>query len=283
VTTVLFVRHGRTSANAGGVLAGWTPGVHLDDTGRAQAAALGERLQPVPLAAVVTSPLERCRETVAPLVAGRDGLALQIDDRVGECHYGDWQGQELKKLAKDPLWRVVQAHPSAVTFPGDGGESMRDSQARGIAAVRDWNALLGPDATYLVCSHGDLIKSIVADALGLHLDLFQRLVVDPCSLTVIHYTELRPFLVRLNDTGGGVEALLPPKRRPRRSRKRRQEESDAVVGGGAGNAATGGGGTGPTATGATGGGGTKPTGGRTGSGPTGTGATGGGGIGGLGA
>ena len=234
VTTVLFVRHGRTAANTAGLLAGWTPGVHLDDTGRAQAAALAERLRPVPLSAVVTSPLERCQETVAALLADRDGLAPQVDARVGECHYGDWQGQELKKLAKDPLWRVVQAHPSAVRFPGDGGESLRDSQARGVAAVRDWNARLGPDATYVVCSHGDLIKSIVADALGLHLDLFQRLIVDPCSLTVVHYTELRPFLVRLNDTGGGVDALIPPKRRPRRSRRRRQDESDAVVGGGAG-------------------------------------------------
>jgi probable phosphomutase (TIGR03848 family) len=263
VTTVLLVRHGRTSANAGGVLAGWTPGVHLDDTGRAQAAALAQRLLPVPLAAVVTSPLERCLETAAPLVSGRDGLEPQVDDRVGECHYGDWQGRELRKLAKDPLWRVVQAHPSAVTFPGDGGESMRDSQARAIAAVRDWNARLGPDATYVVCSHGDLIKSVVADALGLHLDFFQRLVVDPCSLTVVHYTELRPFLVRLNDTGGGVEALLPARRRPRRSRRRHQE-SDAVVGGGAGSGETGTGttgrgetGTGTTGTGTTGGAGTS--------------------------
>jgi probable phosphomutase (TIGR03848 family) len=238
VTTVLLVRHGRTAANTGGVLAGWTPGIHLDDTGRAQAAALAERLRPVPLAAVVTSPLERCQETVAALLADRDGLAPQVDARLGECHYGDWQGQDLKKLAKDPLWRVVQGHPSAMTFPGDGGESLRDTQARGVAAVRDWNARLGSDATYAVCSHGDVIKSIVADALGLHLDLFQRLVVDPCSLTVVHYTDLRPFVVRLNDTGGGVDALIPPKRRSRRSR-RSQDESDAVVGGGAGPAGAG--------------------------------------------
>jgi probable phosphomutase (TIGR03848 family) len=247
VTTVLFVRHGRTAANAGGILAGWSPDVHLDDTGRAQAAALGKRLRPVPLAAVVTSPLERCQETVAALLVGRDGLTPQVDDRLGECRYGDWQGQELKKLAKDPLWRVVQAHPSAARFPGDGGESLRDTQSRAIAAIRDWNARLGPDATYAVCSHGDPIKCVLADALGLHLDLFQRIVVDPCSLTVVRYTELRPFVLRLNDTGGGVEALLPPKDPAGRERQcleehseeHREEDSDAVVGGGAGSAGAG--------------------------------------------
>jgi probable phosphomutase (TIGR03848 family) len=234
VTTVLFVRHGRTAANVGGNLAGWSPGVHLDGTGRAQAAALAERLRPVPLAAVVTSPLERCQETVAALLAGRDGLAPQVDDRLGECRYGEWQGQELTKLAKEPLWRVVQAHPSAARFPGDEGEALRDTQWRAVAAVRDWNARLGADATYVVCSHGDPIKCIVADALGLHLDLFQRLVVDPCSLTVVRYTELRPFVLRLNDTGGGVEALLPPERPASGARQCPEEESDAVVGGGAG-------------------------------------------------
>jgi probable phosphomutase (TIGR03848 family) len=227
VTTVLLIRHGRTAANTSGLLAGWTPGVHLDDAGRAQAAALAERLRPVPLVAVVTSPLERCQETVAALLAGRDGLGPEVDDRVGECHYGDWQGQELKKLAEDPLWRVVQAHPSAVRFPGNGGESLRGMQERAVDAVREWNARLGPDATYAVCSHGDVIKSVVADALGLHLDLFQRIVVNPCSLTVIQYTEFRPFVVRLNDTGGSVEALLRPERQ-------RHEDSDAVVGGSAG-------------------------------------------------
>jgi probable phosphomutase (TIGR03848 family) len=231
VTTVLLVRHGRTASNTGGVLAGWTPGVSLDDTGRAQSGALAARLAPVPLAAVVSSPLERCVETAQLLAAGRDGREVQLDDRLGEAHYGDWTGQELKKLAKDPLWKVVQAHPSAATFPGEDGESLRDTQARAIAAVREWNAKLGPAATWLACSHGDVIKAVVADALGIHLDLFQRIVIDPCSLTVVTYTDLRPFVVRVNDTGGDVQALMPPKRR--RSR-RRAADSDAVVGGGAG-------------------------------------------------
>ena len=128
---------------------------------------------------------------------------------MGECRYGDWTGKPLKELEKDPLWPVVQAHPSAVRFPGSDGESMLDMQHRAVTAVRDWNARLGKDATYLVCSHGDVIKAIVADSLGLHLDQCQRIVADPCSLTVIRYTPLRPFLLRLNDTGGGVDDLLP--------------------------------------------------------------------------
>ena len=224
MTTVLLVRHGKT-AMTGPVLAGWTPGVSLDETGVAQAEAVAARLASVPLAAVVTSPLERCVETASHLTAGR-GLQLEVDDRLGECRYGDWTGKELKALAKDPLWKVVQAHPSAVTFPN--GEALRDSAARAVDAVRDWNTRLGPEATWLACSHGDIIKAIVADALGLHLDAFQRIAVDPCSVTVIRYTELRPFVVRLNDVGGSVADLLPPKK------GRRRRSSDAAVGGGAG-------------------------------------------------
>lgn len=226
MTTVLLVRHGLT-AMTGPVLAGWTPGVLLNDRGREQAAALAERLLPVPVAAIVSSPLERCQETAAALATGRD-LAVETDDRLGECRYGDWTGQELKKLAKDPLWKVVQAHPSAARFPN--GEALRETQARAVDAVRAHNERLGDDATWVAVSHGDVIKALVADALGLHLDLFQRIQVDPCSVTVIRYTPLRPFVIRLNDVGGAVDDLLPPKRRSRR----RTPSSDAAVGGGAG-------------------------------------------------
>ena len=226
MATVLLVRHGLT-AMTGPILAGWTPGVHLDERGQGQAKALGQRLAGVPVTAIVSSPLERCQETAAALAAGRD-ISVETDDRLGECQYGDWTGQEIKKLMKDPLWKVVQAHPSAAAFPG--GEALRDTQARAVNAVRDHNARLGDDATWVAVSHGDVIKSLVADALGMHLDLFQRIQVDPCSLTVIRYTSLRPFLLRLNDTGGGVDDLKPPKRR--RSARR---SSDAVVGGGGGS------------------------------------------------
>ena len=230
MTTVVLVRHGLTHLT-GPVLAGWTPGLHLDERGEKQAAAVAERLRPLPLAAVVSSPLDRCLDTAGAILAGRD-QPLEVDDRLGECRYGDWTGRPLKELAKDPLWKVVQAHPSAVVFPGPEGEALRDTQARAVAAVRDWNARLGPDATWLACSHGDVIKAVVADAMGLHLDQFQRIAIDPCSVTVIRYTELRPFVVRVNDTGGGVAALLPPTKKGRR----RKASSDAVVGGGAGAA-----------------------------------------------
>jgi probable phosphomutase (TIGR03848 family) len=211
-----LLRHGRTASNAEGGLAGHSP-VGLDEVGRAQAAAAGQRLRAVPLAAVVTSPLPRCRETVALALPDRDSA---VDDRLVECGYGDWQGRPLKELAEDPLWPVVQLRPSAVRFPGEGGESMAAMAARAVAAVRDWDAKLGQDAVWLACSHGDVIKAIVADALGLHLDLFQRIVIDPASVTAIRYTPTRPFLLRLGDTG---ELGFPP-----------PEGSDAAVGGGAG-------------------------------------------------
>ena len=229
MTTVILLRHGRTTANTSGVLAGWTPGVELDETGAAQVQAVGERLAKVPLAAVVSSPLERCVQTAAALVDGRD-VAVRTDDRLGEARYGDWTGRALKELVKEPLWKVVQQHPSAAVFPGDEGEGLAQTQARAVAAVRAWNATLGPEAVWVAVSHGDVIKSILADALGLHLDQFQRIVVDPASISVVTYTDTRPFVVRVNDTGGDVSALIPPPRKGRR----RKRSSDAVVGGGAG-------------------------------------------------
>jgi len=234
VATVILVRHGRTAANAGGVLAGWTAGVHLDDTGREQAEATAQRLSVVPLAAVVTSPLERTRETAAAILAGREPRPpLHVDERVGECRYGDWTNQPLKTLAKDPLWKVVQAHPSAAEFPGDDGETLRAVQARAVDAVRDWNSRLGDDAVYAVFSHGDVIKAVLADALGMHLDEFQRIVVDPCSVSVVRYTPVRPFVLRTNDSTGPLDAFEPPKKK----RRRKGGGSDAVVGGGAGGGA----------------------------------------------
>ena len=232
MTLVLLVRHGLT-AGTGAVLTGRTPGIPLDDRGREQAAALAARLSAVPLDAIITSPLERCRQTADAIASARNGhpLAVQEDERLAEVRYGDWTGKPLKRLAKDPLWRVVQAHPSGVRFPGEDGESMPDVQHRAVGAVREWNARLGRDATYLICSHGDVIKSLIADSLGMHLDLFQRIQVDPCSLTAIRYTPFRPFLLRMNDTGGTVSGLVRPDRRPRRARQR---DEDAVIGGGAG-------------------------------------------------
>jgi len=232
VATLILLRHGRTTSNAGGTLAGHQP-TELDESGRAQSLAVGQRLSAagVALATVVSSPLIRCRQTVELALPG---AVPEIEPRLIECGYGEWEGQPLKSLAKQPLWQVVQAHPSGARFPG--GESMAEVSARAVAAVRDWDARVtaqhGPDAVWLACSHGDVIKSIVADALGMHLDVFQRIVIDPASLTLIRYTPLRPFLLRANDIGGDLSGLRPAKRRTRR-----RNSSDAVVGGGAGPAA----------------------------------------------
>jgi probable phosphomutase (TIGR03848 family) len=230
VATVLLLRHGRTTANASGGLAGRQP-VELDDTGRAQAARVGERLRPLPLAAVVSSPLIRCRQT---LEVALPDVRPVLEDGLIECGYGDWEGKPLKTLAKDPLWPVVQQHPSAAVFPN--GEAMAAMAARAVGAVRAWDTRVaadhGPDALWLACSHGDVIKAIVADAMGLHLDQFQRIVADPASVTVIRYTPTRPFLLRLNDTAD-LAGLVPPKRRRRRG-TRAAATSDAAVGGGAG-------------------------------------------------
>jgi probable phosphomutase (TIGR03848 family) len=238
VTTLLLVRHGLT-AMTGPVLAGWTPGVGLDDRGREQVSALARRLGPVPVAAVVSSPLDRCVQTAEAVAAARPGGAevkVQVDDRFGEVRYGDWTGRPLKELAEEPLWKVVQNHPSAARFPGAEGEAMADAQHRAVGAVREWNARVaaehGENAAYVACSHGDIIKAIVADAMGLHLDQFQRIQVAPASLTVIRYTELRPFVVRVNDVGGSVQDLLPPPGE-RNGDRRAGGDGDAAVGGGA--------------------------------------------------
>ncbi|MGW2346288.1 histidine phosphatase family protein [Streptomyces sp. NPDC001661] len=224
--TLILVRHGRSTANTAGVLAGRTPGVALDERGAEQAARLPERLSGLPLAEIVSSPLQRCRETVAPLLAARPELTLRTEEGISECDYGDWSGRKLAELTDEPLMQVVQQHPTAAAFPG--GESMRQMQHRAAEAVREWNARVerehGEDAAYVMCSHGDIIKSLVADAIGLHLDLFQRISVEPCSITAIRYTRLRPFLVRLGDTGDF--ASLAPRETP--------QGGDAPVGGGAG-------------------------------------------------
>ncbi|MFI9764195.1 histidine phosphatase family protein [Streptomyces sp. NPDC051963] len=224
--TLILVRHGRSTANSEGLLAGWTPGVALDERGATQAAALPGRLAELPISEIVTSPLQRCQETIRPLLDARPGLTAHTDDRIGECHYGDWSGRKLAELMDEPMMQVVQAHPSAAQFPG--GESMRAMATRAAEAVREWNARVerdhGADAVYLMCSHGDIIKSLVADSLGLHLDLFQRVSVEPCSITAIRYTRLRPFLVRLGDTGDF--ASLAPREEP--------PSGDAPVGGDAG-------------------------------------------------
>ncbi len=231
MATLILVRHGRTTANATGVLAGRTKGVRLDEVGREQAARAGERLSAVPLTALVTSPLERTRETAAA-IGSRQATPLRasIDRSLIECDYGDWQGQPLATLVKDKLWRTIQQQPSAVTFPG--GESMVDIAARAVASVRRRDAQLSADhgdsAVWAAVSHGDVIKAIVGEALGQHLDLFQRIIIDPASITVIRYTADRPYVLAVNTHSGDLGHLAPTKQ------KRRKKSTDAALGGGAG-------------------------------------------------
>lgn len=228
MATVLLVRHGRTTANATGVLAGRTPGVLLDAVGHEQAARTAERLSAVPLVAVVTSPLERCRETADAVLARQDPApALRVDDRLTECDYGAWQGRPLRELADEPLWRTVQGQPSAAVFPG--GESLAAMQARAVAAVREQDAAVeaehGPGAVWAAVTHGDLVKALLADALGMHLDLFQRLHAGPASVSVVRYGPTRPEVVATNTDAGDLSWL-----------RAAAPAGDAAVGGGAGAA-----------------------------------------------
>ncbi|MFN8196121.1 MAG: histidine phosphatase family protein [Nocardioidaceae bacterium] len=229
MATLLLVRHGRTQANTAGVLAGRTGGVRLDDLGRAQAQRVGARLGGVPLAALVSSPLVRCRQTgEAILAAQQSPPAPTVERALTECDYGDWQGRPLRELAKEKLWHTVQVQPSAAGFPG--GETLPDMQARAVSAVRRHEAAVvaehGPHAVWVAVSHGDVIKAVLADALGLHLDLFQRIQVDPASVSVVRYTPDRPYVLGMNTHEGALDwtAAKPPARRRR----------GAEVGGGAG-------------------------------------------------
>lgn len=231
MATVILVRHGRSTANTSGVLAGRSGGVPLDDTGIAQAERAGARLAAVPLAAVVTSPLERCRQTARRIVAAQPGEpAVRVERGIQECDYGEWTGRPIKDLAKEKLWTTVQQQPSAAQFPG--GESLSAMMARAVAAVRRIDAEVsaehGEHAVWVAVSHGDIIKALLADALGMHLDLFQRLHVDPASLSIIRYTATRPFVLGSNTHEGDLTWLRPARKRSSRRR------NDAVVGGGAG-------------------------------------------------
>jgi probable phosphomutase (TIGR03848 family) len=238
MTTVLLIRHGRTAANTAGVLVGRTSGIELDEAGVQQVAALATRLSGVQLRAIVTSPLRRCRQTAQALISAQsDGCLMTVEQGLVECGYGDWTGKSLRDLSKDKLWSAVQQQPSAVRFPG--GESMSEMSARAISAVRAWNARMeaehGPDAVWAAVSHGDPIKAVLADALGMHLDSFQRIVVDPASISIVRYTAARPYLITANSTGVDLAALFAPPRRKARGR-RSKTSRDAAIGGGLGAA-----------------------------------------------
>lgn len=226
MATVILVRHGRTTANATGLLAGRAVGVNLDQIGQEQAALTGDRLAIVPLVGVVSSPLERCQQTARLILDRQTGSPFApVEADLTECDYGRWQGRLLKDLATEELWPKVQSQPSAVVFPG--GESMAAMQARSVAAIRRHDAAFeaehGPGAVWAAVSHGDIIKSILADALGMHLDLFQRINVGPASISIVNYGVSRPSVYASNTDAGDLSWLA-----------KHIHSGDVPVGGGAG-------------------------------------------------
>lgn len=225
--TVILLRHGRSTSNTAHTLAGRSAGVDLDERGAEQALELVDRVGDLPVRAIVRSPLLRCQRTVEPLAAAL-GVAPEIDERLVEVDYGSWTGRKIGELVKEPLWSVVQQQPSAAVFPD--GEGLAHVQARAVAAVREHDRKLatehGGDALWIACTHGDVIKAVLADALGAHLDTFQRITADPASMSVIRYTDVRPFVLHINHTGGRLTAGLVA--------KPDVPAGDAVVGGSSG-------------------------------------------------
>ncbi|MGL5864116.1 MAG: MSMEG_4193 family putative phosphomutase [Phycicoccus sp.] len=227
---VLLARHGHSTANADGVLAGWSDGVGLTDSGRQQAERLRVRLDGTTVRRVASSPLQRCRETVALAAPAAEVIT---DDGLGECRYGAWTGRRLADVAKDPLWRVVQDDPARARFPDDDrfpGESMAEMADRVLVAVRAHDAAVeaehGPAAVWVAVSHGDPIKAVVAEAVGAGLAGLQRVRVDPGSVSAVYVSAARMVLLASNTVDGALAPLVgvPTAHRP----------GDSTVGGGAG-------------------------------------------------
>jgi probable phosphomutase (TIGR03848 family) len=230
--TVLLLRHGRSTSNTAHTLAGRSEGVDLDDHGREQAAALVDRIGTLPIRAIVRSPLLRCERTVEPLAAAL-GLEALVDERISEVDYGTWTGRKIGELVKEPLWAVVQQQPSAAVFPE--GEGLAGVQARAVAAIREHDRRLADeneaDVLWVACSHGDVIKAVLADALGTHLDSFQRINADPASVSVVRYTTLRPFVIHVNHTGAALNSALSAPPAAKESQDTDVPAGEAVVGG----------------------------------------------------
>jgi probable phosphomutase (TIGR03848 family) len=204
-TLFLLVRHGLTPTT-GKILPGRAPGLHLADTGQAQAQAAADRIAALKqVDAIYSSPLERARETAAPIAKTR-GLKVHADKGLLECNFGEWTGAELKKLMKLPEWGTVLRAPSTFRFPG--GESFTEMQGRMVNTIDRLRA--AHQGGVVVCvSHADTIKAAVAHAMGTHIDLFQRIVISPCSITAIAYSPGGPVVLTVNSTGGSLAELRP--------------------------------------------------------------------------
>jgi probable phosphomutase (TIGR03848 family) len=205
VTTVLLVRHGTTSST-GTLLPGRAAGLHLTDTGVEQAERAGARIAELKkVDAIYSSPLERARQTAAPIAAAT-GLKVKVDRGLLECDFGDWTGAELANLMKLPEWRTVQKAPSTFRFPN--GESFTEMQVRIVSAL-DRLRTQHPGGTIVCVSHADPIKAAMAHALGTHLDLFQRIVISTCSISAVGFTTDGPIALTVNSTGGSLRELQP--------------------------------------------------------------------------
>lgn len=201
MTKLVLIRHGRSTANADGVLAGRMPGVSLDDVGRRQAEQLRALLAGAQVTAAYTSPVERCRQT-AEIAGFPDALVLE---ELTECDYGEWTGAKLQSLANEAVWTEIQDTPSRVTFPG--GETMAGMFERVTGAATDLAGRHGPEDTVVVFSHGDPIKAILAHAFGMPLDEFQRVHVAPGGVSVIDYRAGQPMVLCVN-AGGDIGPML---------------------------------------------------------------------------
>ncbi|MFL5737241.1 MAG: MSMEG_4193 family putative phosphomutase [Actinomycetota bacterium] len=217
MSLLLLVRHALTDST-GKRLTGWQPGVHLSEKGERQAEALAERLFPLPVAAIYSSPLERCRETARPY-ASRARLSVRVKPQVGELKFGHWTGRSLRQLSRTNLWSVVQTTPSLARFPG--GESVAEGQARAVEEV-ERIAERHPNEIVAVFSHADVIKLVLAWFTGVHLDLFQRLSVSPASVSAVALGSGPPRILCVNDTADLAGLAEPPPAKAARAPARRR-------------------------------------------------------------
>jgi probable phosphomutase (TIGR03848 family) len=212
---LVLIRHAHSEANAAGILSGRLPNVHLSEKGLAQSEELAVRLGNFPVASLRISPMERCFETISPWINSivlpkNPNFEPIIDLELTEVDYGTWSGKKLAGLSKNKLWRTVQESPSRMYFPK--GEGIAEMQSRAMKSVHQCVSAK-VKGTAVIVSHGDVIKSIVASALGMHLDEFQRIIIDPASISIVDFSTTKPRTLLLNDSRSVVtELLVTPKR-----------------------------------------------------------------------
>ena len=212
MSRLVFLRHAHSTANNQGVLSGRLPGVSLSKDGFAQAESLTERLGASTFDEILVSPMERCSQTIAPWLHSRYSKGIgqyRIDDNLNEVDYGLWSGRRLSKLSKEPLWKEIQSTPSKVQFPE--GEKIKSAQKRAIRSIHEAHAKK-KSGSFLFVSHGDIIKATVASLIGLPLDSFQNLIINPASLTVIDFDGSSGRLLAYNDTHTCIAPLLSTKK-----------------------------------------------------------------------